>query len=209
MGTPDRYVQVAADIENGLVKQRNLSHKQKAIFLDRDGTLNRLNGFITRPEDFALIDGVAEAIKKINDAGFLAIVITNQPVIARGEVTLEELRLIHDKLETELGKEGAYIDDLFFCPHHPDKGFAGERSEYKVDCECRKPKPGMILAAAEKYNIDLARSWMVGDDLRDVRAGLAAGCSVALLSSDRKGAEEAAGHEVPVFPDLRAFVRTL
>jgi histidinol-phosphate phosphatase family protein len=79
-------------------------------------------------------------------------------------------------METELGKAGAYVDDIYFCPHHPDKGFAGERSEYKIDCECRKPKPGMILAAAEKYNIDLAQSYMVGDEIKDAEAGRAAGC---------------------------------
>ncbi|MDR2649623.1 MAG: HAD-IIIA family hydrolase, partial [Clostridiales bacterium] len=176
MGTPDRYAQVAADIKNGLVKQRNLSHKQKAIFLDRDGTLNKFNGFITKPEQLDLLDGVADAIRAINETGFLAIVITNQPVIARGEATLDELRLVHNKLETELGKAGAYIDDIFFCPHHPDKGFAGERPEYKIDCDCRKPKPGMILSAAKKYNIDLSQSYMLGDDMKDVEAGRAAGC---------------------------------
>jgi D,D-heptose 1,7-bisphosphate phosphatase len=207
MGTPERYAQVSADITAGFVAQRNLAVQQRAVFLDRDGTINTFNGFVTRPEDFTLIDGAAEAIRAINSAGYLAIVISNQPIIARGEASIEDLEAIHDKMETELGRVGAFVDDIFYCPHHPDRGFPGERPEYKVDCGCRKPKPGMILAAAEKYNIDLARSWMVGDDMRDVRAGLAAGCSVALLSSDQKGAEELA--EVPVFPDLGAFVRTL
>ncbi|MDR2417793.1 MAG: HAD-IIIA family hydrolase [Treponema sp.] len=202
MGTPDRYAQVAADIKKGLVKQRNLSHKQKAIFLDRDGTLNKLNGFITKPEQFDLLDGVTDAIRAINEAGFLAIVITNQPVIARGEATPDELRLIHNKLETELGKAGAYIDDIFFCPHHPDKGFAGERLEYKIDCNCRKPKPGMILSAARKYNIDLSRSYMVGDDMKDVEAGRAAGCKAAILLADKADAD------APAFPSLAAFVNS-
>lgn len=183
MGTPDRYAQVSADIENGMVSRRNLSVKQRAVFLDRDGTINKLNGFITKPEAFKLIDGAAEAIRKINNAGYLAIVITNQPVIARGEASLEELDLIHRKMETELGKAGAYVDDIFFCPHHPDKGFPGERPEYKIDCECRKPKPGMIFQAAKKYNINLAQSYMVGDDGRDVEAGLAAGCTPVRLNN--------------------------
>jgi D,D-heptose 1,7-bisphosphate phosphatase len=183
MGTPDRYAQVSSDIENGMVSRRNLSVKQKAVFLDRDGTINKLNGFITKPEAFELIDGAAEAIRNINNAGYLAIVITNQPVIARGEASFEDLDLIHRKMETELGKAGAYVDDIFFCPHHPDKGFPGERPEYKIDCECRKPKPGMILQAAKKYNIDLAQSYMVGDDGRDVEAGLAAGCTPVLLTN--------------------------
>ncbi|GHV12771.1 hypothetical protein FACS189491_06420 [Spirochaetia bacterium] len=189
MGTPDRYAQVVSDIEQGIVKQRNLLVKQKAIFLDRDGTINKLNGFITKPEDFKLIDGTAEAIRKINDAGYLAIVITNQPVIARGEASLDDLEHIHNKMEAELGRAGAYVDDIFFCPHHPDKGFPGERPEYKIDCGCRKPRPGMLLQAAAKYNIDLSRSYMVGDDERDVKAGLGAGCKTVLLTADTGFAE--------------------
>ena len=137
MGTPDRYYETEADIKSGKVHARNLSQKQKAIFLDRDGTINKSNGFITKPEQFELIPGVAEAIKKINKSGYLAIVITNQPVIARGDCTFEELAEIHAKMETELGKEGAFIDGLYFCPHHTDKGFPGERPEYKRDCNCR------------------------------------------------------------------------
>jgi D-glycero-D-manno-heptose 1,7-bisphosphate phosphatase len=201
MGTPDRYAQVAADIKHGLVKQRNLSRKQKAVFLDRDGTLNTLNGFITSPEQFELLDGATDAVRAINEAGFLAIVITNQPVIARGEAGLDELRLIHNKMETELGKAGAYIDDIFFCPHHPDKGFAGERSEYKIDCNCRKPKPGMIISAGEKYNIDLSQSYMVGDDMKDVEAGRAAGCKAVLLANKTSAVER-------IFPRLIDFVNS-
>ena len=189
MGTPERYAQVSADIETGILQRKNLAIKQKAIFLDRDGTINVFNGLIKKPEDFELIAGAAAAIKKINDCGFLAIVITNQPVIARGEVDFETLEMIHMKMETALGKHGAYIDDLFYCPHHPDKGFAGERPEYKIDCECRKPKPGMILAAAKKYNIDLSCSYMVGDDIRDAKAGIAAGCIPVLL---KEGANKTA-----------------
>ena len=183
MGTPERYAQVSSDIEKGIVQGKNLKTKQKCVFLDRDGTVNVLmeNTFVTKPEQFKLIDGAAEAIQKINGMGYLAIVITNQPVIARGEVTFETLDLIHMKMETELGKSGAYLDDLFFCPHHPDKGFSGERPEYKIDCNCRKPKPGMLVAAAEKYNINLSASWMIGDDMRDVNAGKAAGCKTALI----------------------------
>jgi D-glycero-D-manno-heptose 1,7-bisphosphate phosphatase len=176
MGTPERYRQVEADMAAGLVAARNLARKQRAVFIDRDGTINRLAGFITTPEQLELLPGVGEAIGAINRAGYLAIVVTNQPVIARGEAELEDLAMIHNKMETELGKAGAYLDDLFFCPHHPDKGFPGERPEYKMDCDCRKPKPGMLLAAAQKYNIDLAASYMVGDEPKDGEAGRAAGC---------------------------------
>ncbi len=205
MGTPERYAQVTADMENGIVRGKNLSVKQKAVFLDRDGTINIFKGFITKPAEFELIDGAAEAIQKINNLGYLAIVITNQPVIARGEVDFETLDLIHQKMETELGKHGAYIDDLFYCPHHPDKGFPGERAEYKIDCNCRKPKPGMIFQAAEKYNIDLANSYMAGDDNRDVQAGINAGCIPVFLS--KEGHFE--NNSVIIFNNLRDFAESL
>jgi D-glycero-D-manno-heptose 1,7-bisphosphate phosphatase len=191
MGSPDRYHQVERDVKTGLAAARNLANPQRAVFLDRDGTINALTGFVTRPEDFTLLPGVAEAIKGINNSGYMAIVITNQPVIARGECSPEELEIIHQKMESDLGKEGAYIDALFYCPHHPDKGFPGERPEYKIDCSCRKPKPGMILEAAAKYHIDLASSWMVGDDVRDILAGKAAGCRTALISAGPGRAPEA------------------
>lgn len=178
MGTPDRYQMVAKDVESGLVHAKNLKNKQKAVFLDRDGTINIYKGFINKAEEFELIPGIAEIIKKINVSGYLAIIVTNQPVIARGECSLEELGRIHEKMETLLGQEGAYIDDILYCPHHPDKGFEGERREYKIECECRKPKPGMLFQAAEKYNIDLGESYMVGDDERDMEAGRRAGCKL-------------------------------
>jgi D,D-heptose 1,7-bisphosphate phosphatase len=181
MGTPERYYQVERDIDRGFVAARNLTRKQKAVFLDRDGTINTLNGFVTRSKDFHLIPGAAWAIKAINNSPYLAIVITNQPVIARGECTLEELELIHQKMESDLGREGAFLDAVYFCPHHPEKGFPGERPEYKIDCECRKPKPGMLLEAAKKFNIDLSASWMAGDDKRDILAGKAAGCKTVLI----------------------------
>jgi D-glycero-D-manno-heptose 1,7-bisphosphate phosphatase len=182
MGTPERYSEVEKDIETGLVKARNLALPQKAIFLDRDGTLNKTNGFIRKAEDLELLPGAAEAVRGINNSGYLAIVITNQPVIARGEASLEDLGDIHNKLETDLGMLGAYLDDIFFCPHHPDKGFPGERPEYKIDCECRKPKPGLLFQAAEKYHIDLSRSYMIGDDRKDVEAAMAAGCRPVFIS---------------------------
>ena len=127
---------------------------------------------------------MAAAIRKINEGGYLAIVVTNQPVIARGEVSLEELEEIHNKMETLLGKEGAYLDAIYYCPHHPHKGYEGERPELKIDCDCRKPKPGMLLKAAEDFNIDLSQSWMIGDGENDVKAGINAGCKTVLLSDN-------------------------
>ena len=179
MGTPERFRQVVVDYKNGVVQAKNLHNKQKAIFLDRDGTINKYVGFLRNIDDFELIEGVSEAIKKINQSGYLAIVVTNQPVIARGEVTWEELHEIHKKMETLLGKDGAYIDGIYICPHHPVKGFEGERPEYKFDCECRKPKPGLLLQAAQDFNIDLLQSVMIGDSERDIEAGQNAGAKIS------------------------------
>ncbi len=181
MGTPERFHQVETDYQNGVVQAKNLHCKQKAIFLDRDGTINKYVGFLRNSDDFELIEGVSEAIKIINESGYLAIVVTNQPVIARGEVTWDELHEIHKKMETLLGKDGAYIDGMYICPHHPDRGFEGERPEYKFDCNCRKPKPGLLLQAAKDFNIDLNESYMLGDSERDVEAGKHAGCKDSFI----------------------------
>ena len=108
-------------------------------------------------------------------------------MIARGEVTTAQLREIHNKMETMLGAKGAYIDAIYYCPHHPHKGFAGEIEELKIDCTCRKPKPGMLLKAAEDFNIDLSRSWMIGDGSNDVNAGKAAGCRTVLIGTEDFG----------------------
>lgn len=187
MGTPERYDAVCEDYKAGRVSGKNLQNKQKAIFLDRDGTINKYVGFLRNINEFELLDGAADAIKKINASGYLAIVITNQPVIARGEVSFEELERIHNKMETLLGKKGAYLDAIYFCPHHPHKGYEGERPELKFDCDCRKPKPGMLLKAAQDFNIDLAQSWMIGDGENDIRAGQNAGCQTAFIGNESYG----------------------
>ncbi len=186
MGTPDRYESVCRDFERGVVQAKNLKNKQRAIFLDRDGTLNEYEGFLRDIASFRLTQGAAEAVKKINSSGYLAIVITNQPVIARGEVTLEELDMIHRKMETLLGEGGAYLDGIYFCPHHPDKGFPGEVAEYKIECSCRKPKAGMLFKAAEDFNIDLSESFMVGDSANDVVCGINGGCRTAIIGKDER-----------------------
>ena len=194
MGTPDRYYSVCEDFKAGRVKGKNLVNKQKAVFLDRDGTINKYIGFLRDIDDFELIDGVASAIKAINASGYLAIVVTNQPVIARGEVSFEELQEIHNKMETLLGEQGAYVDAIYYCPHHPHKGYEGERPELKIECDCRKPKPGMLLQAAKDFNIDLEHSWMIGDGENDITAGKNAGCHTALITVD----ENDRGQEVSV-----------
>ena len=190
MGTPDRYYSVCADYREGRVTGKNLKNKQKAIFLDRDGTINKYVGFLRNIDEFELLDGAAEAIRKINESGYLAIVVTNQPVIARDEVSFDELEEIHNKMETLLGKEGAYLDAIYYCPHHPHKGYDGERPELKIDCDCRKPKPGMLLKAASDFNIDLSQSWMVGDGENDIKAGINAGCKTALIGNGKENLDQ-------------------
>lgn len=193
MGTPERYAAVVKDYKTGIIKRKNLQNKQKAVFLDRDGTINQYKGFLRDIDDFWLIKGVCEAIRKINASGYLAIVVTNQPVIARGELTYEGLTKIHNKMETLLGQEGAYIDAIYFCPHHPDGGFEGEILELKRQCSCRKPEPGMLLQAAIDFNIDLSKSWMVGDSRNDIDAGKSAGCETVLIGNGDYGQEMTVG----------------
>ncbi|MBQ8246555.1 MAG: HAD-IIIA family hydrolase [Lachnospiraceae bacterium] len=189
VGTPERFYMACEEQKTGLWDAKSLKNMQKAIFLDRDGTINVLKGFLRRAEDFELLPGVADAIKLINSSEYLAIVVTNQPVIARGECTFEELEQIHKKLETELGKTGAFINDLFFCPHHPHKGYDGEVPELKINCECRKPKIGMLLQAAEKYNIDLCQSWYIGDTTMDIQTGKNAGMKTILVETGEAGVD--------------------
>lgn len=186
MGTPGRYESVCRDVLSGKVAQLNRANKRNAVFLDRDGVINYEIDLLHKAEDLKLISGAAEAIRLINKQGYLAIIVTNQPVIARNLCSLEELDLIHTKLETLLGKEGAYLDGIFFCPHHPDKGYPEERVEYKIECECRKPKPGMIIEAAKKFNINLEKSIMIGDRKNDVLAGIAAGCGKSIQIETNK-----------------------
>ena len=174
MGTPDRYHKVCDDVIKGKVARLNSRNKRPAIFLDRDGVINKEVNLLSSAEQMELIPSVAKAIKMINQSDYLAVVITNQPVIARNLCDFNDLTDIHNKMETLLGNEGAYLDAIYFCPHHPDKGYPEERAEYKIECECRKPKPGMILKAAKDWNIDLHNSYMIGDKITDVKTGEAA-----------------------------------
>ena len=187
VGTVDRINATVEELKSGLIPSKNLKNKQRAIFLDRDGTMNVSKGFISKADDLELIPGTIDAIKAINKSGALAIVITNQPVIARGECSFEELHNIHNKLKTLLGEKGAFVDDIFYCPHHPDKGFEGEVPELKFDCECRKPKTGMIDEAVKKYNIDLSKSYMVGDSTMDLETARNAGVKSVLVDTGFAG----------------------
>lgn len=193
MGTPERYYCVCSDYDHGIISGKNLRNKQKAIFLDRDGTINKHVGFLSDIEEFELLPNVSNAIKEFNTLGYLVIVVTNQPVIARGEISIDQLQRIHMYMETLLGQDGAYLDGLYYCPHHPHVGFDGEIAELKVDCNCRKPKPGMLMCAAEDFNIDLNQSWMIGDSERDIAAGRAAGCRTVLIGEEQFGQDYSIG----------------
>lgn len=186
-GTPERYEDVCSDIKNDIVDSKILTKKQKCVFLDRDGTINKYDGFITDPRQISLEKGVVEGLKEIRRRGYLIIVITNQPVIARGECSFAELDNIHKKIETLLGKEGAFYDDLYFCPHHPDKGYEGEIKKLKVNCLCRKPKTGLLLRAREDYNIDFNNSYFVGDTTVDIKTGMNANIKTILLKTGLAG----------------------
>ena len=198
VGTVERINQTLADIERGVIKGKCLRNQQKCIFMDRDGTVNQYRGLIYKEEDLDLESCAVEAIRKINQSGRLGIIVTNQPVVARGLCEVEDVRGIHRKLETLLGREGVYLDDILFCPHHPDKGYPEENPAYKIPCECRKPKIGMLKTAAEKYHIDLKESWMIGDTTIDVQTGINAGMRTALVLTGEAGKDK----KYDVKPDL-------
>ena len=187
VGTVERIEAAKKDLEAGFIEKRRLKNKQKCIFLDRDGTINKYKGLISNIDDFELESSVCDAIKKINSSEWLCIVVTNQPVVARGLCSIDEVNKIHRKMETVLGQKGAYLDDIFFCPHHPDKGYPEENPLYKIKCNCRKPNIGLLKQASEKYNIDLSASWIIGDTTLDIQTGLNAGTHTALVFTGEAG----------------------
>jgi D,D-heptose 1,7-bisphosphate phosphatase len=184
-GTHRRLKRVVHDLGSGRIQSGSLEKPMPAIFLDRDGTLNEERGFLTSASDLELLPGAAEAVRAINESNRLAVVITNQPVIARGECTEAELRLIHNKLEWLLGESHAFLDAIYYCPHHPEKGFPGERPELKFACTCRKPGIALFEEAAADLNIDLKRSWMIGDRAADIQAAATLGIRSALVRTGR------------------------
>ncbi|MFT8246077.1 HAD-IIIA family hydrolase [Roseomonas sp. BN140053] len=189
IGTPDRLARGEADLASGRVERLSRRQPKPAVFLDRDGVLNaEING-VHRPDDLVLLDGAGAALRRINRSGIPAICVTNQPDVAKGLVSPEALRQVFAALDTALARDGAYLDDLYHCPHHPERGWPGEVAALKVDCECRKPKPGMLLAAARDHNLDLARSWMIGDRYADVVAAQAAGARAVLVRTGHGGSD--------------------
>ena len=176
IGTKERFPLVCNDVENGKVARLNKKNKRPAIFIDRDGTINKNMDKHPSVENFEFLPEVVDGIKLINKSDYLGVIITNQPMIAKGFVNFEDIDNIHKKLETELGNNNCYIDGIYYCPHHPEKGFKGEIAELKIECDCRKPKIGLFLHAQKDFNIDFSRSWMIGDSEIDIEAGNASGC---------------------------------
>jgi len=150
----------------------------KAIFLDRDGTLIEDPGYLNHPEQVKLLEGVAEALIELRAMGYMLIVVSNQSAVARGVVSEKDLGEIHNRLRQLLTERGAYLDQIYYCPYHPD----GVIPKYRKESDWRKPNPGMLLAAADEMDIDLSQSWSIGDSSRDVEAGLRAGCKTILIT---------------------------
>ena len=189
IGTPARYDHVCAQFAAGIVQRSTLAIPQRAVLLDRDGTLVKEVGALGlhTADRLELLPGVAEAVHELNHAGLRAVMVTNQPVVAKGLCTEAGLRQIHNKLETLLGREHAFLDRIYYCPHHPEKGFPGERPDLKIECECRKPRIGMIRQAQRDLNLDLAGSWLIGDTTTDVQTARNAGTRSILLRTGYGG----------------------
>jgi D,D-heptose 1,7-bisphosphate phosphatase len=200
IGTPERYDRICAEFDSGVVQRSALDTPQPAVFLDRDGTIVKEVGGLVSPDQLELLPGAAGAIRELNHRGLRAVVVTNQPVVAKGFCTEADVASAHRKLETLLGREHAFLDRIYYCPHHPEKGFAGERPELKIQCECRKPRPGMLLQAASELNLDLAASWMVGDSTTDLETARNAGVKSVLLRTGHAGGDG----KFPGLPDLTA-----
>lgn len=178
-----------------------------AVFLDRDGTINEEVGLIDRPERLKLIPGAGEALRALKGAGALLILATNQPVVARGMLDEEGLAQLHKHFEELLNNESVSLDAIYYCPHHPEKGHPeAPDPHYRRVCECRKPKPGMLLEAAKRFNIDMKRSFFVGDSTRDIAAANTAGCRSVLVKTGFAGDDGTCPDAKPdaVKEDLRA-----
>jgi D-glycero-D-manno-heptose 1,7-bisphosphate phosphatase len=176
----------------------------RTVFLDRDGTINVEKDYLYLPEDFELIPGAAQAIRMLHEAGFLVVVVTNQSGIGRGYYDEDALVRLHRHMDDLLSREGARVDAYYFCPHHPEAGEGG----YRIDCDCRKPLPGMLFRAAADLNIDLASSYIIGDKMADVEAGLRAGCRSILVETGYGATEkEKLSQDTPTFATILEAAR--
>jgi D,D-heptose 1,7-bisphosphate phosphatase len=207
MGTPERLDKVERDVIEGLPERLSDRQPRRAVFLDRDGTINHEVNHLCTPNQLLLLEGAGEAVRRLNRSGALAVCVTNQPVLARGEVTEVGMRSIHARLDHLLGERHAYLDGLYLCPHHPDGGFFGEVPALKTICDCRKPATGLIDQAVRDMRISRRDSWMIGDTTSDIRAGRDAGLRTILLRTGHAG-RDSKYSDTPdyVMPDLAAAV---
>ena len=189
IGTMLRLEEVERDVISGRTARFNGANRVGAIFLDRDGVLNRDDKPVTTPNDVELLPAVAGAVKAINRGERLTVVVSNQPLVAKGFTTEADLERIHARLETLVGADGAYFDRIYYCPHHPERGHAGERPELKIVCDCRKPGIGMITRAVQELNLDLADSFIIGDSTVDVQTGINAGLHTVLVRTGCAGGD--------------------
>ncbi len=187
MGTPERLDKVEKDLINGLPERLSSRQLRSAMFIDRDGTINVEKNHLSSVDQLELLPESARAIHQLNRSGILSIGITNQPVIARGDATFDDINKIHAKLDQLLGLEYAYLDGMYICPHHPDKGYEGEIPELKINCSCRKPLPGLLHQAMLDFNVNPRNSWMVGDATSDILAGKRAGLRTILVRTGYAG----------------------
>jgi len=187
IGTPERYDRVSAEFANGTIARSSLAVPQRAVFLDRDGTLIPDKECLRSSDDLELFADAARAIRELNHHAWRTVVVTNQPVIAKGWCDEAEMQRTHNKLETLLGQEHAFLDRIYYCPHHPEAGFAGERKELKIHCDCRKPGIGMLQKAVTELNIDLAQSWLIGDTTTDLQTAKNAGLRSILVRTGSGG----------------------
>lgn len=209
-GTPSRLDKITQHLLSGKIDRSSLSHPQPTVFIDRDGTLNHEVDHLRHHEQLILFEGVQEAMRRLNQSDYRTCIVTNQPVVARGECSLDELKNIHNKLETLLGEQGAYVDRIYACPHHPDKGFAGEVAALKIKCDCRKPGTALVAQAVAELNSDLSQSWFIGDTTTDVETARRAGLISILVETGYAGLDHkylcTADFTVPDFSSAVRFI---
>ena len=183
-----------------------VANGKRAVFLDRDGVINVDNGYVSQRDDFEFIDGVIDACKVLKEKGYLLVVITNQSGIARGYFSEEQFHTLTEWMDWSLADRGVDLDGIYYCPHHAEKGLG----EYKIDCDCRKPKPGMLINAIADLDIDASQSILIGDKASDIQAGLAAGIKTNyLVRTGKTITTEGEKIATAVFDDLNSIVELL
>jgi len=183
-----------------------MSNAKPAIFLDRDGVINKDNGYVSQRDDFEFIEGTIEACIELQKKGYLLVVITNQSGIARGLFTEAQFNTLTEWMDWSMSDRGVDLDGIYYCPHHSEEG----QGEFKIDCECRKPKPGMLMNAIEDLNIDIEASILVGDKTSDLQAGIAAGIKTNyLVRSGKEITEQGESLATAIFDDLAGIAKAI